>query len=100
MPRFEGRPRTIDFGLRMLASAAVVLLAGALPETASADPYKWCAVYGGADNGGTNCYFMTLEQCRATVSGAGGFCQPNGFYDGRPVTGSGSAPTLRRGRDR
>src|SRR5689334_21313791 len=76
MPRLA-RLRTFYFGLRMLATSAF-LLADALAETASADPYKWCAVYGGADNGGTNCYFMTLEQCRATVSGAGGFCQPNG----------------------
>jgi hypothetical protein len=48
-----------------------------------ADPYRWCAEYGG---GGTNCYFLTLEQCRAAVSGVGGFCVPNNFYDGRAVT--------------
>jgi hypothetical protein len=29
---------------------------------------------------------MTLEQCRASVSGIGGFCTANNFYDGRPVT--------------
>ena len=28
---------------------------------------------------------MTLEQCRATMSGNGGFCTHNNFYDGRPV---------------
>jgi hypothetical protein len=47
-----------------------------------ADPYRWCAEYGG---GGTNCYFVTLDQCRAAISGNGGFCRQNGFYDGRPV---------------
>ena len=31
--------------------------------------------------GATNCGFLTIEQCRATVSGAGGFCVPNQFYN-------------------
>jgi hypothetical protein len=51
---------------------------------AHADPYRWCAQYGG--RGATNCWFATLEQCRAAISGNGGFCNPNTFYDGRPVT--------------
>jgi len=48
------------------------------------DPYPWCAVYGGRGDGGTNCGFLTIEQCRATVSGIGGFCTPNQFYNPRP----------------
>jgi len=48
------------------------------------DPYPWCAVYGGRGGGGTNCGFLTLAQCRATVSGIGGFCEPNQFYNPRP----------------
>jgi hypothetical protein len=53
---------------------------------AHADPYRWCADYGGGrGGGGTNCYFMTIQQCRAAISGVGGFCRENGFYDGRPV---------------
>jgi hypothetical protein len=42
--------------------------------------------------GASNCGFITLEQCRATVSGIGGFCVPNQFYTGpaeRSTTGSG-----------
>ena len=31
--------------------------------------------------GQTNCGFLTLEQCRATVSGISGFCVPNQFYN-------------------
>jgi hypothetical protein len=31
--------------------------------------------------GQTNCGFLTIEQCRATVSGIGGFCVPNQFYN-------------------
>lgn len=49
------------------------------------DPYPWCAVYGGRGGGGTNCGFLTIEQCRATVSGIGGFCTPNQFYNPRPA---------------
>jgi hypothetical protein len=43
-------------------------------SAASADPYKWCAV--DSNGGGTNCGFVTVEQCRATISGQGGFCEP------------------------
>ena len=49
----------------------------------AADPYKWCAV---ERTGGNNCGFTTIEQCRATVSGIGGFCQPNSFYTGPDKT--------------
>lgn len=46
------------------------------------DPYPWCAEYSaGNGGGGTNCGFLTIEQCRATVSGIGGFCVPNQFYN-------------------
>jgi hypothetical protein len=39
---------------------------------------QWCADYGGKA-GGTNCGFHSYEQCRATVSGIGGFCRTNPF---------------------
>jgi hypothetical protein len=45
---------------------------------------SWCATYG-AGFGSESCYFMTIEQCRASVSGLGGFCRPNNLYDGKPV---------------
>ncbi|HET7167138.1 MAG TPA: DUF3551 domain-containing protein [Pseudolabrys sp.] len=49
------------------------------------DPYRWCAVYGGDAGGASNCGFLTIEQCRANVSGIGGFCEPNQFYNpGKP----------------
>ncbi len=57
--------------------AAVVVAAASMLVTvgaASADPYKWCAV--DSSGGGTNCGFVTIEQCRATISGQGGFCEP------------------------
>jgi hypothetical protein len=62
---------------------------------ATADPYRWCAQYSADSDGGTNCYFTTLEQCRAAVSGMGGFCTPNTFYTG-PATAEGP----RRSRNR
>lgn len=75
------------FGLAAAAGFAASFFFGA--GTASADPYKWCAVYSSGRGGGAgNCGFVTLEQCRATVSGIGGFCRENLFYTGpqdRPV---------------
>ena len=47
------------------------------------DPYPWCAVYSGRGGGGTNCGFRTWQQCMATVSGIGGFCERNQFYNPR-----------------
>jgi hypothetical protein len=41
---------------------------------AEAREYPWCARY---DAWAYNCGFATLQQCIATVSGAGGICQPN-----------------------
>ena len=33
--------------------------------------------------GASNCRFLTIEQCRATLGGIGGFCVPNQFYNPR-----------------
>ena len=72
------------FRRSIIAIIAVAVLGIMFSATgASADPYKWCAVYG--DRGGygaTNCGFVTLEQCRATISGIGGSCELNQFYTG------------------
>jgi len=63
-----------------LAVVGFVVLLSSITSPATADPYPWCANYG--TPGGTNCGFVTLEQCRATISGMGGFCEPNQFYTG------------------
>jgi hypothetical protein len=83
------------FALAILAG----IIGGAAVDTAQADPYKWCALYSGGGRGGgaQNCYFVTLEQCKMAVSGVGGFCTPNQFYDGRPVTTPGEAPRKKAG---
>jgi hypothetical protein len=67
--------------MRRFPAAAAIVLAFASTTPAKADPYRWCAEAIG-QSGATNCYFPTLEQCRAAVSGAGGFCTPNPFYTG------------------
>jgi hypothetical protein len=57
----------------------VALIAVMTSDKASAEVlYPWCAVYGYF--GVTNCGFATLQQCRAAISGNGGFCRENGFY--------------------
>ena len=85
--------------MRIAFAIVLGLLAVATIEPAKADPYHWCAKYaGGSFGGGTNCYFVTIEQCRATISGNGGFCEPNTFYDGRPVTTPGDTTVSRSRR--
>jgi hypothetical protein len=66
------------------AAAAIAVFLTFMVGSATADePYPWCAVYGAY--AGSNCGFVTLEQCMATVSGIGGSCEPNQFYTGRPA---------------
>jgi|SRR5262245_21780624 len=63
---------------------SISMLATILPPSAHAqkyDPYPWCAVYGGSMSGSSNCGFRTWQQCMATVSGVGGSCEPNQFYN-------------------
>jgi len=94
----RAKPRICNHVLRCAFALLLGAIAAAATSPAQADPYRWCAVYGGGgDNGGgSNCYFVTLEQCRATISGAGGFCEPNQFYDGRPVTTPGEIASRRK----
>lgn len=73
-----------------ILAALVVGATAFIAAPAHADPYKWCAQYAGKGGGGRNCGFVTYQQCMATVSGIGGFCEPNKFYDGRETTGSGA----------
>jgi hypothetical protein len=68
-------------GIAAIASLPVL----ATPVRAEIE-YPWCAQYSGDGDGGRNCGFSTLEQCRATVSGIGGSCEPNLFYRDRPAT--------------
>jgi hypothetical protein len=54
--------------------AALVMIPAVLTQTSASA--SWCAEYsGGMGDGGTNCGFLTFEQCQATVTGVGGFCR-------------------------
>jgi Protein of unknown function (DUF3551) len=67
----------------ILAATAVIGIAAATiiaTSNARAENYPWCAVLSMGD-AAYNCGFTTIEQCRATVSGVGGFCELNRFYD-------------------
>jgi hypothetical protein len=76
--------------------AGVLVLLFAAPLAAHADPYPWCAVYGGFGNTRESCYYMTIAQCRASVSGLGGWCKPSPWYDGKPVRTPEDGPPPRR----
>jgi hypothetical protein len=68
----------------VLSMIAISVMATVLPTSLHAqapDPYPWCAVYGGSMSGSSNCGFKTWQQCMATVSGIGGSCEPNQFYN-------------------
>jgi hypothetical protein len=77
--------------------ATLALGFAASTRSAAAIEYPWCAQYSGQDGGGRNCGFSTLAQCIATVSGMGGGCVRNLFYNepsDRP------APSVRKHRKR
>ena len=58
----------------------VVGLVG-IEKPAEAQNYPWCAYYSmGDDGGGTNCGFITFEQCMETARGLGNLCQRNTQY--------------------
>jgi hypothetical protein len=65
--------------LLAFATLSLAAMPGADPARAQIDEhvYQWCAELGGREGGGTNCGFVTLAQCRATISGIGGRCYVN-----------------------
>jgi hypothetical protein len=72
------RPRAL---IRILPFAVGILFAAAPAKIATAQNYPWCAHYSeGGMLGATECFFSTLEQCQASVSGVGGFCDRNPWY--------------------
>lgn len=60
-----------------LFATGIILAVGAFVTSAHAQNYPWCARYGGGMGGGENCGFTTFQQCQATLSGMGGFCERN-----------------------
>lgn len=72
----KGMLLTSGFAAAVIGTA---MIGDAAP--AQAQNYPWCAYYAmGDDGGGTNCGFVSYEQCMATLSGMGGFCNRNTQY--------------------
>jgi Protein of unknown function (DUF3551) len=82
-------PRMTFVPMMLAGSLAIAMRAGpALAQT----NYPWCSNF--ADGfGGTNCGFVSYEQCMATVRGSGGFCNKNDMYrpDSSPPSSTGAA---------
>jgi hypothetical protein len=67
-----------EASMRALSTTAIMFVTlVAFADLAHADG-TWCAFYGTGFSG-RNCGFYSFEQCRASVSGIGGFCQPNNW---------------------
>jgi Protein of unknown function (DUF3551) len=64
----------------LLVTLGIFVGAVGLHTPAAAESYPWCADYGGAMAGSSNCGFTTQEQCMAAISGNGGFCDRNTQY--------------------
>ncbi len=64
--------------MRAVPIAAITFAALFLSSGLARADGTWCAQYG-TDFSGKNCGFYSFEQCRASVSGIGGFCQRNTF---------------------
>ena len=62
-----------------LSLLGILITTAAFGTPAHADG-PWCAFYNGRFGGASNCGFHTYEQCLATISGIGGWCQPNTTY--------------------
>jgi hypothetical protein len=69
--------KTMKFALSLVS---VLIVTAAIGTPAQAQNRPWCAYYSGRFGGASNCGFSTYEQCLATVSGVGGWCQPNTMY--------------------
>lgn len=65
--------------LAAFGATALATLQTPAPAQAAAPIYQWCMQPSG--RWGPDCYYTTLEQCRATAA-AVGFCYQNPAYTG------------------
>jgi Protein of unknown function (DUF3551) len=74
---------------RLLLILGIVVYWAGLGTRAEAQNYPWCAQHMGIEGGGTNCGFVSFEQCMETARGAGAFCVRNTqYYAPRPGAAS------------
>ncbi len=79
----------------LIPLVAILAAIAGFGTSAHAQNYPWCAYYsGGRFGGGTNCGFVSFEQCLATVHGIGGFCARNTQYV--PPPGPHARPSHRK----
>ncbi len=64
-------------------AVAAVLATGPAAQAQSPYGYPWCAIYTNK-SGAQACYYMSYEQCMATMSGIGGYCILSPYYRGEP----------------
>jgi hypothetical protein len=64
--------------MRTISIVAVTFSALSLTTIGASAEGAWCA-HLAVPPGAVSCSFYSLEQCRVTVSGIGGFCTPNAF---------------------
>lgn len=79
----------------LIPSLAIIAGASLFVPQAQTDAYRWCAIY--RSGGSESCYFTTIEQCQASVSGRGGFCRPN-YYSSQQMRRPTANPARRRAR--
>jgi hypothetical protein len=68
--------------MRTIPLIALTFAALSLSTAGAHADGTWCANY--SNQSGSNCGFYSFEQCLATVSGIGGFCQRNPFSANAP----------------
>lgn len=81
--------------MRNIVVAAAALAALSFTGADARADGAWCAR---DTKGGTNCGFHTFAQCQADISGIGGFCSPNPFFQSSN-RGYSTRDARRRSRD-
>jgi hypothetical protein len=73
------------FAIALAALTCTAILAGTPALAQRYTHYPVCAVYGGIRGGTESCAFMNFAQCYMSVSGRGGYCTANPFYQPPPA---------------
>jgi len=81
----------------ILVATAVVIMVECLPRpSAAAVYYPWCALLENKEGGQRSCFFLTRDQCRASLTVNGGYCyenpNPRSFYQSSAVPPSSAPP--------
>jgi hypothetical protein len=63
--------------MRTIALVSITLATLSISTIGARADGSWCANYGTGP--GMNCGFHSYQQCMATISGIGGYCEPNTF---------------------